>query len=88
MEERSVVGVGVVLLVMPRTPVVGVLSSPAQASRETNVAVTNPSTGTQANWANVESRAQSQSEGGNTAVNTSTAVDGAQVEGTIQTQSS
>ena len=60
MEIRSVVGGGVVLLIMLRTPVVGIFASPAQPSGQSNVTVANTKTGAQTHGSHVEAGAQAE----------------------------
>ena len=89
MEERSAVWVGVVLLIMFRTAVVRVFPSPAESSGEPNVSLSQTSTGSQSDRADIEASAESEAEVGETAgVETDTAGHGANIEGSVSPDSS
>ena len=89
MEVRSVVRVGVILFIMLRSAVVGIFPPPAESSRESNVAVTKASTGSNSNRSYIEASAEPEPEvrkaaGGDA----STASYWAQVEGTVKPEGS
>ena len=89
MEVRSAVGVGVVLLIMLRTAVVGVLPPPAQACGQPDVALTYPGTSPQAHRSHVEASPSPEAEVGETAgVEASAGSHGANIQGPIEPQSS
>ena len=89
MEVRSAVWVGVVLLIMLRTAVVGVLPPPAQPSGQPDVPLAHPSTGPQSHGSHVEASPDPEAEVGETAgMKASTGSHRANVESPIEPQSS